>query len=69
MGHNYAKPLTAEARMERVLSRLPVDWAVKMERQPGTGWSVWMQRPDETLHQETRDTLVEALEEVWRVLR
>ncbi|WP_228123888.1 hypothetical protein [Gluconobacter sphaericus] len=51
------------------MSRLPVDWAVKMERQPGTGWSVWMQRSDETLHQETRDTLVEALEEVWRVLR
>ncbi|MBF0849835.1 hypothetical protein HKD27_02710 [Gluconobacter sp. R75690] len=69
MGHNYAKPLTAEARMERVFSRLPADWAVKMERQPGTGWSVWMQRPDGTPHQETRDTLVEALEEVWRALR
>ncbi|MFT8611476.1 MAG: hypothetical protein ABF727_02410 [Gluconobacter oxydans] len=69
MGHNYTKPLTAEARMERVFSRLPADWAVKMERQPGTGWSVWMQRPDGTLHQETRNTLLEALEGVWRALR
>lgn len=69
MGHNYAKPLTAEARMERVFSRLPTDWAVKMERLQGEGWSVWMQRPDGTQHQETRDALVEALEDVWRALR
>ncbi|MBS1103751.1 hypothetical protein JK202_12135 [Gluconobacter sp. Dm-62] len=69
MGHNYAKPLTAEVRMERVLSRLPEDWAVRMERQTAKEWSVWMQRPDGTQHQEKRDLLVEALEEVWRVLR
>ena len=55
--------------MERVFSRLPADWAVKMEHQSGAGWSVWMQRPDGTPHQETRDTLLEALEDVWRALR
>lgn len=69
MGHNYAKPLTAEARMERIFSRLPADWAVKMERPQGNGWSVWMQRPDGTQHQENREALVDALEDVWRALR
>ncbi|MBF0889177.1 hypothetical protein [Gluconobacter sp. Dm-44] len=69
MGHNYAKPLTAEARMERVFSRLPEDWTVKMERQRGEKWAVLMQRPDGMLHQETADSLIEALEEVWRALR
>ncbi|MBS1092763.1 hypothetical protein JK208_14355 [Gluconobacter sp. Dm-74] len=69
MGHNYAKPLTAEARMERVFSRLPEDWTVKMERQRGEKWTVLMERPDGMLHQETADSLIEALEEVWRALR
>lgn len=69
MGHNYAKPLTPEVRMERVFSRLPDDWAVRMERQNGEGWSVWMQRPDGTQHHVTGPVLVGALEEVWRALR
>lgn len=69
MGHNYAKPLTAELRMERVFSRLPAEWGVKMERAPGAGWTVSMTRPDGRVHQETRHSLVEALEEVWRALR
>ena len=55
--------------MERVFSRLPDDWNVKMERQRGEKWSVLMQRPDGMLHQETADSLIEALEEVWRALR
>ncbi|AQS91767.1 hypothetical protein A0U94_13165 [Gluconobacter albidus] len=69
MGHNYAKPLTAEARMERIFSRIPEDWSIKMERPQGGKWSVLMQRPDGMLHQETADSLIEALEEVWRSLR
>ncbi|MBS1054222.1 hypothetical protein [Gluconobacter kondonii] len=69
MGHNYAKPLTAEARMERVFSRLPEDWNIKMERQRGEKWSVMMQRPNGMQHHETADSLIEALEEVWRALR
>ncbi|MFT8808909.1 hypothetical protein [Gluconobacter sp.] len=69
MGHNYAKPLTAEVRMERVFSRLPEDWAVKMERQNSEGWSVTMQRPDGALHHAMGPVLVDVLEEVWRALR
>lgn len=69
MGHNYAKPLTAEARMERIFSRIPEDWSIKMERPLGGKWLVLMQRPDGMLHQETADSLIEALEEVWRSLR
>ncbi|WP_247648840.1 hypothetical protein [Gluconobacter cerinus] len=45
MGHNYAKPLTSQVRMERVLSRLPEDWSVRIEREPGKGWRAWMQPP------------------------
>ncbi len=55
--------------MERVFSRLPEDWNIKMERQRGEKWSVMMQRPDGMQHHETADSLIEALEEVWRALR
>lgn len=55
--------------MERVFSRLPKDWAVRMERQKGEAWSVWMQRPDGVHHHAAGTVLVDALEEVWRALR
>ncbi|GBR67652.1 hypothetical protein [Gluconobacter kanchanaburiensis] len=69
MGHNYAKPLTVEARMERILSRLPSDWGVRMERLDGADWHVWMKRPDGMEQQIAAPVLVDALEEVWRALR
>lgn len=55
--------------MERVFSRLPEDWNIKMERQRGEKWFVMMQRPNGMQHHETADSLIEALEEVWRALR
>lgn len=70
MSHNYAKPLTESARLERVLARLPADWAVRIERESGAGWRVWLQPPGhEGAWSEARESLAEALEEIWRALR
>ena len=70
MGHNYAKPLTSQVRMERVLSRLPEDWSVRIEREPGKGWRAWMQSPTHSGQwSEPHNDLADALEEVWRAVR
>ncbi|WP_418610783.1 hypothetical protein [Gluconobacter cerinus] len=70
MGHNYAKPLTSQVRMERVLSRLPEDWSVRIEREPRKGWRAWMQSPTHSGQwSEPHNDLADALEEVWRAVR
>ncbi|GBR02929.1 hypothetical protein [Acetobacter oeni] len=71
MGHNYAKPATAEQRLTRVLSRIPSDWAVMIERRPGTGmWraAVHPGGQDGLWSEETAQP-VEALESAWRLNR
>jgi len=70
MGHNYAKPLTSQVRLERVLSRLPEDWSVRIERDAGQGWRVWMHPPaHDGQWSEPHDVLADAMEEVWRAVR
>ncbi len=71
MGHNYAKPATAEQRLGRVLSRIPPDWAVSVEREPVSGkWRATAHAPGEA-GQWAGDAsgLVEALEAAWRLNR
>lgn len=70
MAHNYAKPLTNQARFDRVLSRLPRDWTIRIEREADQGWRVWMQPPShEGSWSELHDILADAMEEAWRAVR
>jgi len=70
LGHNYAKPLTAELRMTRVLARLPEDWNISIERIPGEPWRVSMQPPGHAGYcSAPHAELVDALEEAWRAVR
>lgn len=71
MGHNYAKPATPEQRLNRVLSRVPADWAVSVERSAGTGrWRASVHPAgSEGLWAEDQPGLAEALEGAWRLNR
>ncbi|QBL94132.1 hypothetical protein KSAC_19240 [Komagataeibacter saccharivorans] len=75
MSHNYATPLTPEKRLTRVLSRIPDDWSVNIDRQPdGNGGTCWRARltlpGDDTLDWTApQGTMVEALETAWRQAR
>ncbi|QDH16940.1 hypothetical protein [Swingsia samuiensis] len=70
MAHNYAKPLTEQVRIERVLSRIPQDWGIRVERVPSQGWKAYL-HPPEYDEQEGMffETLAEALEDIWRKMR
>ncbi|WP_040508947.1 hypothetical protein [Gluconobacter morbifer] len=70
MGHNYARPLTPEVRFERLMGRLPADWAIRIEREAGQNWRVWMQPPGrEGQWSAGHDVLIDAMEDVWRAVR
>jgi hypothetical protein len=70
LGHNYAKPLTAEARLARILQRLPEDWSVSIDRPAGGSWQVTVEKPNGELYTGSEQpTLVDALEEAWRQAR
>lgn len=75
MSHNYATPLTPEKRLARVLSRIPGDWPLAIERQPdpsGTPrWRARLTPPGHDAQEWTppHETMVEALEAAWRHAR
>ncbi|MBV1838064.1 hypothetical protein [Acetobacter estunensis] len=71
MGHNYAKPATLAQRFERVMSRLPEQWAVKIERAEGSGtWRALVHAPGvEGRWAEGDPDAVTALENAWRLNR
>ncbi|MFT8718460.1 hypothetical protein [Acetobacter sp.] len=71
MGHNYAKPATQGQRLERILSKLPEEWEVQVERgSSGAGWMALVRPPgEEGVWSERTSTLVEALESAWRLNR
>ncbi|MCE2575696.1 hypothetical protein [Komagataeibacter sp. FNDCR2] len=75
MSHNYATPLTPEKRLARVLSRIPADWPLAIDRQPGpTGAACWRARLTPPGHDALdwtppQDTMVDALEAAWRQAR
>lgn len=68
MGHNYAKPLTSGQKLERLFTRIPPEWAVKLEREAGTAqWRALAHAPGQegqwsTLYSDPAD----ALEDTWR---
>lgn len=69
MGHNYARPANADARLIRLLERIPEDWGVQIERPPGGGWSIGLEQPSEGVTWGTpQPTLQAALEEIWRLV-
>lgn len=71
MGHNYARPATSEQRLARVLSRIPADWAISIERGASSDtWRAITHAPDQTGEWgEATPGLVEALEAAWRLNR
>jgi len=70
MAHNYAKPLTAEARIARVMSRIGGDWGVRIERPAGGAWRVALQPSGkDEVWSAPHDAFVDALEEAWRACR
>ncbi|MBY4641365.1 hypothetical protein K6L44_15515 [Gluconacetobacter entanii] len=76
MSHNYATPMTPEKRLARVLSRIPADWSIRVERTPGEGDAMsWraavgpQQAGQETQWCTGHDTMVDALEAAWRHAR
>ncbi|GBQ53478.1 hypothetical protein AA0313_0266 [Acetobacter indonesiensis NRIC 0313] len=68
MGHNYAKPLTSGQKIERLLTRIPPSWVIKLERLPGTAqWRALAHAPDtDGAWSETHMDPADALEETWR---
>ncbi|MBL7234593.1 hypothetical protein [Komagataeibacter oboediens] len=75
MSHNYATPLTPEKRLARVLTRIPTDWVVNIDRQPssaGTGqWRARLTMPGHEAQDWTapHEMMVDALEAAWRQAR
>ncbi|MFT8828783.1 hypothetical protein [Acetobacter syzygii] len=71
MGHNHSKPATTAQRLERVLSRLPEDWEVRVERVGTSGsWRALIQAPDmQGIWCEDEATLIDAFEGAWRLNR
>ena len=71
MSHNYATPLTPEKRLARILSRIPADWPLEIERQPATGWRARLAPPQQGTQDWTppQPTLLAALEAAWRTAR
>ncbi|MFS8370746.1 hypothetical protein [Acetobacter indonesiensis] len=68
MGHNYAKPLTSGQKIERLLTRIPPSWVIKLERLPGTAlWRALAHAPDtDGAWSENHMDPADALEETWR---
>ncbi|MFT9064464.1 MAG: hypothetical protein ABF430_11725 [Acetobacter persici] len=69
MGHNYAKPLTSGQKMERLLTRIPPSWAVRMERTAGTAlWRATVHAPEaaEGAWSDSYPDPADALEDAWR---
>ncbi|PYD59084.1 hypothetical protein CFR73_13400 [Novacetimonas maltaceti] len=76
MSHNYATPMTPEKRLARVLSRIPADWSIRVERQSGQGEAMSWRAAVAPQHagQESdwcagHPTMVDALEAAWRHAR
>ena len=76
MSHNYATPMTPEKRLARVLSRIPADWSVRVERYPGKGGAMlWRaavgpyQAAEDMEWCAGHDSMVDALEAAWRHAR
>lgn len=68
MGHNYARPMRADARLAQLIARLPDDWGVEIERAPRGGWTIAVQRSDgEVIAGAPCGSLLEAWEEIWRL--
>ncbi|EHH67779.1 hypothetical protein GMO_19990 [Gluconobacter morbifer G707] len=52
------------------MGRLPADWAIRIEREAGQNWRVWMQPPGrEGQWSAGHDVLIDAMEDVWRAVR
>lgn len=69
MSHNYAKPANADARLGRLIARIPADWGVQIERPASGGWSVALERPSEGVTWGMpQATLQAALEDAWRLV-
>lgn len=69
MGHNYAKPLTSGQKIERLLTRIPPSWAIRMERETGTAtWRAVVHAPEATegAWSDPHMDLADALEDAWR---
>lgn len=69
MGHNYAKPLTSGQKMERLLTRIPPSWAIKMERVTGSAtWRATVHAPEATegTWSDAHSDPADALEDAWR---
>lgn len=71
MGHNHAKPAGTAQRLERVLSRLPDDWEVRIERSSvSQQWRALTQAPGmKGGWSGDEPTLIDALESAWRLNR
>lgn len=80
MSHNYATPMTPEKRLVRVLSRIPADWVIKVERHPGQDgdmlWRAVVAPTDADAGQDgsvrwcaDHPAMVDALEAAWRHAR
>lgn len=71
MGHNHPKPAGIAQRLERVLSRLPDDWEVRIERSGASQQWRAITQPAGTngVWSEDAATLIEALEGAWRLNR
>lgn len=69
MGHNYAKPASPDARLLRLLNRIPDDWGVQIERPASGGWSIGLEQPDEGVTWGMpQPTLLAALEDIWQMV-
>ncbi|MBO1361888.1 hypothetical protein J2D73_19075 [Acetobacter sacchari] len=71
MGHNYAKPLTPEQKLARVLTRVPADWVVSIEREGKAGLWKASVHPVGGVGEWATDAadISSAVEEAWRLNR
>ncbi|MCX2561628.1 hypothetical protein OQ252_09505 [Acetobacter farinalis] len=69
MSHNYAKPLTSGQKIERLLTRIPPSWHVRMERETGSAtWRAVVHAPEtsEGAWSDAHMDPADALEDAWR---
>ncbi|MBB2179463.1 hypothetical protein [Gluconacetobacter tumulicola] len=78
MSHNYATPMTPERRLARLLSRIPEDRMVRIERLPGAAgalrWRAAIGEAGSTDCPAERwsapfDTMADALDAAWKAVR
>ncbi|GBQ27019.1 hypothetical protein AA12717_2535 [Gluconacetobacter sacchari DSM 12717] len=78
MSHNYATPMTPERRLARLLSRIPDDRVVRLERVPGhthaPRWRAAIGDAGGATCPEARwsapfDTMADALDAAWKAVR